>query len=157
MTDSSCPWQVVASLPDVFQSTQPHRNWVCARVHVTYHFNMVPVRNISIVTVRYACAYYAAVALCLSSEILFFCKRSLSLFLSFSLSLSLSLPGARVNIVDWGTMYTTSRRAVVFVLDEVMGFLFSNWRAATVALGSTPSLTDISTRNLSEGKGQPAL
>jgi hypothetical protein len=47
---------------------------------------------------------------------------------------------------------------VVSIPDEVTGFLFNlpNPSNRTMALGLTQSLTEISTRNLPEGKGEPA-
>jgi hypothetical protein len=53
--------------------------------------------------------------------------------------------------------YATSRKIVVSISDEVIGFF--NWpnpSSRTMALGSTQPLTEMSTRNLHGGKGRAA-
>jgi hypothetical protein len=53
--------------------------------------------------------------------------------------------------------YATIRNAADSIPDEVTGFFNSpNPTSRTMALGSTQPLTEMSTRNLSEGKGRPA-
>jgi hypothetical protein len=56
---------------------------------------------------------------------------------------------------SWLRHYATSRK--VAGSDEDIGFL--NWRnlsSRNMALGSTETLTEMSTRNFAEGKGRPA-
>jgi hypothetical protein len=58
---------------------------------------------------------------------------------------------------SWLRHYATSRKVAGSIPDEVIGFF--NWphpSSPTVALGSTELLTEMSTRNLLEGKGRPA-
>jgi hypothetical protein len=53
--------------------------------------------------------------------------------------------------------YATSRKVAVSNPDEVIGFLTRpNPSSRTTAVGSTELLTEISTRNISGGKGRPA-
>jgi hypothetical protein len=64
-------------------------------------------------------------------------------------------------VTYWGTQwrrwlrhYATSRKVAGSIPDEVIGFF--NWpnpSSRTMALGSTQTLTEKSTRNLPEGKG----
>jgi hypothetical protein len=54
--------------------------------------------------------------------------------------------------------YARSRKVAVSIPDEVTGFFNSrNPSSRTMALGSTQSLTEISTRNLPGGKGRPGF
>jgi hypothetical protein len=53
--------------------------------------------------------------------------------------------------------YATSRKVAGSIPDEVIAFL--NWpnpSSSSMVLGSTQSLTEMSTRNLSGGKERPA-
>jgi hypothetical protein len=53
--------------------------------------------------------------------------------------------------------YATSRKATGSIPDEVIGFFnWSNPSSRTMALVSTQLLTEMSTRDLSGGKGRPA-
>jgi hypothetical protein len=64
--------------------------------------------------------------------------------------------GARDYVVGWGTMLQAGRSWVRFLMRSLD---FFNWpipSSRTTALGSTQSLTEMSTRNLPRGKGQPA-
>jgi hypothetical protein len=63
--------------------------------------------------------------------------------------------GARRSVVGWGTMLQTGR-LLVQVLDEVDTFSLPNRSGRTMALRSTDPLTEMSTRNLPEGKKWPA-
>jgi hypothetical protein len=55
------------------------------------------------------------------------------------------------------TITATSRKIAGSISDEVTAFFSSPYLSSrTTALGSTQSLTEMSTRNLPEGKGQPA-
>jgi hypothetical protein len=57
---------------------------------------------------------------------------------------------------SWFRHYATSRKVAGSIPDEVIGFF--NWpnpSNRTMALGSTQPLTEMSTRNLPGGKGQP--
>jgi hypothetical protein len=49
-----------------------------------------------------------------------------------------------------------ARRSLVQVPDEVDFFSLPNFSSRTMALGSTQSLTEMSTRNLRGGKKEPA-
>jgi hypothetical protein len=52
--------------------------------------------------------------------------------------------------------YVTSRKAEGSIPDEVIGFFnWSNPSSRIIALGSTQSLTEMSTRKLPVGKGRP--
>jgi hypothetical protein len=58
---------------------------------------------------------------------------------------------------SWLRHHATSRKVAGSVSDQVIGFF--NWpnpSSRTMALVSTQPLTEISTRNLPEGKGRPA-
>jgi hypothetical protein len=57
---------------------------------------------------------------------------------------------------SWLRHYATSRKVAGSSPDEVDFFNWSNPSSRTMALGSTQPLTDMSTRNLPVGKGQPA-
>jgi hypothetical protein len=51
--------------------------------------------------------------------------------------------------------YATSRKVVGSIPDEVIGFFnWPNHSSRTVALGSTPPITEINSRNLPGGKGR---
>jgi hypothetical protein len=63
--------------------------------------------------------------------------------------------GARGSVVGRGTMLQAGR-SPVRVLDGVDFFNLPNPYSHTMALGSTQPLTEMSTRNLPGGKGQPA-
>jgi hypothetical protein len=53
--------------------------------------------------------------------------------------------------------YATSRKVEVSIHDEVIAFLnLPNPSSRTMALGLTQPLTEMSTKNLPEGKGLPA-
>jgi hypothetical protein len=53
--------------------------------------------------------------------------------------------------------YATSWKVAGSIPDEVIGFFnLPNASSLTVALGSTQPLTEMSTRNISGGKGRPA-
>jgi hypothetical protein len=65
------------------------------------------------------------------------------------------LEGARCSIVGWGTMLQAGR-SPVRVPDEVDFFNLPNPSSRTMALGSTQPLTEMSTRDLPEGKKRPA-
>jgi hypothetical protein len=53
--------------------------------------------------------------------------------------------------------YATSQKVMGLIPDEVTGFLnLSNPARCTMALGSAQPLTEMSTRNLAEDKGQLA-
>jgi hypothetical protein len=70
---------------------------------------------------------------------------------------SLSLARAQcIELDNIGTRYTTSRKVVGSISDEVIGFFnLRNPSSRTMALGSTQPLTEMSTRNLRESKGRP--
>jgi hypothetical protein len=58
---------------------------------------------------------------------------------------------------SWLGHYATRRKVAVSILDEVIGFFnLPNPFSRTMALGSTQPLTEMSTRNVRGGKGQPA-
>jgi hypothetical protein len=59
------------------------------------------------------------------------------------------------SIVGWGTMLQT-RRSRVRVAIRCFFFNWPNPSSRTMALGSTQPLTEMSTRNLTGGKGRPA-
>jgi hypothetical protein len=53
--------------------------------------------------------------------------------------------------------YATHRKFAACISDEVVGFFnWANPSSRTMALRSTQSLTEVSTRNLTGGKGRPA-
>jgi hypothetical protein len=53
--------------------------------------------------------------------------------------------------------YATSRNVAGSIPDEIIGFFkWPNPSSRTMALGSTQSITEMSTRNLPGGKGRPA-
>jgi hypothetical protein len=59
-------------------------------------------------------------------------------------------------VLGWGH-YATDRKVPGSIPDEVIEFFdLRNPFSRTVALGSTQPLTEMSTRNLPEGKGRPA-
>jgi hypothetical protein len=58
---------------------------------------------------------------------------------------------------SWLRHYATSRKVAGSIPDEVVGFFnLPNPSSHTMNLGSTQPLTEMSTRNLPEGKGWPA-
>jgi hypothetical protein len=58
---------------------------------------------------------------------------------------------------SWLRHYATSQKVAGLIPDEVIAFFNSaNLSCRTMALGLTQPLTEISTRNLPGGKGQPA-
>jgi hypothetical protein len=64
--------------------------------------------------------------------------------------------GARGSVNGSGTVLT-SREVAVSIPDEVVEFFsWPNPSSRTMALGSTQPLTEMSTRNISEGTGRPA-
>jgi hypothetical protein len=63
--------------------------------------------------------------------------------------------GARGSVVGWGTMLQAVW-SPIRVPDEVDILNFPNTYSRTMALGSTQSLTEISTRNLPGGKKRSA-
>jgi hypothetical protein len=66
-------------------------------------------------------------------------------------------PSAGTRFRSWLRYCATNQKVASSIPDEVIGFF--NWRnpsSRTMALGSTQSLTDMSTRNLPGGKGRPA-
>jgi hypothetical protein len=64
--------------------------------------------------------------------------------------------GARGIIVGWGTMLQ-ARKVASSSPDEATGFFnLPNPSSLTMALGLTQPLTEMSTRNIPGGKGQPA-
>jgi hypothetical protein len=61
-------------------------------------------------------------------------------------------------IFSWLIHYATSRKVAGSNPDELIGFFNRpNPSSRTMALMSTQRLTEMSTRNLHEGKGRPAL
>jgi hypothetical protein len=61
---------------------------------------------------------------------------------------------ARGSAADWGTTLQ-AREVAGSIPDDVIGlFNWSNPSSRTMALGSTQTLTEMSTRNLPEGKGR---
>jgi hypothetical protein len=71
------------------------------------------------------------------------------------LLLLLLLLGARVSVVGSGTMLQAGRSRDRFPMRWIF-FCLRNTSSRTMALGSTQPLTEMSTRNLSGGKGRPA-
>jgi hypothetical protein len=63
--------------------------------------------------------------------------------------------GVRGSVVGWGTMLQAGRTQDR-ILDEVDFFNLPNPSSHTMALGSTQSLTEMSTRNVPGGKMRPA-
>jgi hypothetical protein len=63
--------------------------------------------------------------------------------------------GARGSVVGWGTILQ-AEKSPVRVPDEVDFFNLRNPSSSTMALLSTQHLTEISSRNLPEGKKRPA-
>jgi hypothetical protein len=58
---------------------------------------------------------------------------------------------------SWLKHYATSQKVAGSIPDEVTGFFnWPNSSSRTMALGSTQPLTEMSTRNLPGGEGQPA-
>jgi hypothetical protein len=58
---------------------------------------------------------------------------------------------------SWLSHYATSRKVADSIPIEVTGFfIWPNPSSRIMALGSTQSLTEMSTRNLPGGKGRPA-
>jgi hypothetical protein len=58
---------------------------------------------------------------------------------------------------SWFRHYATTRKFAVSIPDEVIGFFnLPNSSSRTMALGSTPPLTEMSTRGLPEGKWKRA-
>jgi coenzyme F420-reducing hydrogenase delta subunit len=59
---------------------------------------------------------------------------------------------------SWLRHYATSRKVAGSIPHEVIGFIFNgpNPSSRTMALGSTQSLTEMSTSNLPGGNGRPA-
>jgi hypothetical protein len=85
----------------------------------------------------------------------FFIFSLLCLLFSFILFLCIYfvLGGTR----SWLRHYATRRKVADSIPDNVMGLFNSpNPSSRTIALGSTQPLTEMSTRNLSGGKGRPA-
>jgi hypothetical protein len=64
--------------------------------------------------------------------------------------------GARSSIVGWGTMLQAVRSRVRVPMKLLDFFNWPNPSGRIMALGSTQPLTEMSTRNLPEGKGRPA-
>jgi hypothetical protein len=87
------------------------------------------------------------------------CYFTLWVYLAFFLILIkyYYLVGARSSVVGWGTMLQAGRSRVRFPLRSLDIFNLPNPSSRTMALVSTQSLTEMSTRNLPEGKGRPAL
>jgi hypothetical protein len=60
-------------------------------------------------------------------------------------------------VVYWLRQHATSRKVAGSIPNEVIGFFNSpNPSSRTIALKSTPPLTEMSARNLPGGKGRPA-
>jgi hypothetical protein len=66
------------------------------------------------------------------------------------------IKGARCSVVAWGTMLQSGKSRVRFSTRWLDFFNWSNSSSRRMALGSTQPLTEMSTRNLPEGKGRPA-
>jgi hypothetical protein len=71
-----------------------------------------------------------------------------------NISVSAVNAGTRSSLVGWGTMLQVGNAGLTS--DEVDFFNLPNPSSGTMALGSTPTLTEMSTRNLPGGKGRPA-
>jgi hypothetical protein len=62
-----------------------------------------------------------------------------------------------LRIVGWGTTLQAGRSRVRVPMRPLYFFSWPNPTSRTIALGSTQPLKEMSTRNLPEGKGRPAL
>jgi hypothetical protein len=91
---------------------------------------------------------YRSHRLCAESA---YCGISFGRLLRSAKAVSLS-----IRVVGWGTMLQAAK-AAGSIPDEVIVFLsWPNPSSRTMALGSTQSPTEMSTRNLPGGKGRPA-
>jgi hypothetical protein len=64
--------------------------------------------------------------------------------------------GARGSVVGWGTMLQAGMSRVRFLMRSLNFFNWPNPSSRTMALESTQSITEMSTRNLPGGKGRSA-
>jgi hypothetical protein len=63
----------------------------------------------------------------------------------------------QIKKINWLRLDARSRKVAGSIPDEVIFFNLPNPSSRTMTLGLTQPLTEMSTRNLHEGKGRPAL